>query len=563
MKKLKLFAASAACVIGIALTACGGGGGGGEGSPPEIDTSTPTPAPTPTPTPTAPSITIQPASQSVVVGKAATFTAAATGSATLTYQWKKNDSNIPDATSSTYTIPATSMGDSGAVFSLTVTNSVGTVTSNKASLTVTPAPVAPAISTQPSAQAVATGQAASFSVEATGTSPLRYQWKLNGKDINAATSSSYTLPIATMADSGMAYSVVVSNAVGTVASNPAILTVTVVPVINRQPVAQTVAPGKPATFSVEAAGTQPISYQWKRNGTDIPGAKSSSYTLLATSSADNDAVFSVVVSNKAGTVTSSGARLTFNEPPAFIVQPADQTAYASQTASFSVTATGAEPLTYQWMKNGSPIPDAPNSRSYTTPATRSADIGTATYSVAVSNSAGTATSSSATLTVSAKFSQIANASGDLYAKTECVKDNITGLVWEGKNSSGSSRAANTTYTNFDGTGIGQKPDGSNATPAEVIASTNSIGYVHSVNTSGLCGFSDWRLPTKEELQGILVSGSSPTIDTEWFPNTLSHGYWTSTQFGNFAFSAWFVGFGYANPENDDRSNSGIHVRLVR
>ncbi|MCX8517216.1 MAG: DUF1566 domain-containing protein [Rhodoferax sp.] len=489
---------------------------------------------------------------------------AATGSQTLTYQWKKNDSKIPDATSSTYTTPATSMGESGAVFTLTVTNSVGTVTSNKASLTVTPAPVAPAISTQPLTQAVATGQAASFSVEATGTSPLRYQWKINGKDINAATSSSYTLPIATMADSGMAYSVVVSNAVGTVASNPAILAVTVAPVINRQPAAQTVDPGKPASFSVEAAGTQPFSYQWKRNGTDIPGAKSSSYTLLSTSSADNDAVFSVVVSNRAATVTSSGARLTFNEPPAFIVQPADQTAYASQTASFSVTATGAEPLTYQWMKNGNPIPDAPNSRSYTTPATSSADIGTATYSVAVSNGAGTATSSSATLTVSAKFSQVANASGGLYAKTECVKDNITGLVWEGKNPGGSSnRAANTTYTNFDGTGIGQKPNGSNATPAELIASTNSIGYVHSVNTSGLCGFSDWRLPTKEELQGILVSGSSPTIDTEWFPNTQGNGYWTSTQFGNFSFSVWFIGFGYANPSNDERSNSGLHVRLVR
>ena len=566
MKKLKFFAASMACVIGVALTACGGGGGsGGEASSSETDT----PIPSSAATPTAPSIATHPANQSVVTGKAVTFFAVATGSAPLTYQWKKNDSKISDATSSTYTIPATSMGDNGAVFTLAVTNSVGTVTSNKASLTVTAAPMAPAISTQPLAQSVATGQAASFSVEATGTSPLRYQWKVNGKDISTATSSTYTVPAATMADSGVAYSVVVSNALGAVPSNPAILTVTVMPVINRQPAAQTVDLGKPATFSVEAAGTEPFGYQWKRNGNDIPNAKSSSYTLVATSSTDNDALFSVVVSNRAATVTSSGAKLTVNQPPAFTAQPVAQTAFASQTASFSVTATGMAPLTYQWMKNGTPIPDAPNSSSYTTPATSSADIGTAlAYSVAVSNSAGTSTSSSATLTVSAKFSQLANASGDLYAKTECVKDNISGLVWEGKNpAGGSSRLSTSTYTNFDGTGSGQKSNGSNATTAEINASTNSIGYVNSVNTSGLCGITNWRLPTKEELQGIVVSGPvtpiDPTIDTEWFPNTQRNGYWTSTQFGNFAFSAWFIGFGYANPENDVRSNSGIHVRLVR
>ncbi|MCX8520274.1 MAG: DUF1566 domain-containing protein [Rhodoferax sp.] len=560
MIKLKLFATSVACLMGLALTACGGGSSGGGAAGEGIAAAGAAGGGTATTTP--PSITTQPVNQSVVAGTAATFTSVASGSETLTYQWKKNDSDIPDATSSAYTLPTTSMEDNGAVFSVAVTNSGGTVTSDKASLTVSVAPVAPAVRTQPSAQSLATGQPATFTVEATGTSPLHYQWKLNGKDIPTATSSSYTLPASTMADSGAAYSVVISNAHGTVTSNPAILTVTVLPVISKQPAAQTVDPGKPVTFSVEATGTAPLSYQWKRNGTDIPNATSSSYTLLTTSKTDNDALFSVVVSNKAATVTSSAARLTVNEAPAFTVQPASQTVYASQTASFSVSATGTAPLTYQWKKNGIPIDGAPNSSSYTTPATSNADIGTATYSVAVSNSAGTATSGSATLTVSAKYSLVPK-SGGTYTKEECVKDNITGLVWEGKNPSGSSsRVSTSTYTNYDGTGSGQKSNGVNATAAELSASTNSSSYVNSVNGSNLCGFTDWRMPTKEELQGIVVSGPGPTIDAAWFPHTQTAGYWTASQFGVFSFSAWFVGFGYGNTDNIERSNLH-HIRLVR
>src|SRR4029077_12241783 len=78
---------------------------------------------------------------------------------------------------------------------------------------------------------------------------------------------------------------------------------------------------------------------------------------------------------------------------------ANQTVTAGQTATFSVTATGTAPLTYQWSKNGAAISGATSS-SYTSPATASSDNG-AQFSVVVSNSAGSATSGAATLTVSA------------------------------------------------------------------------------------------------------------------------------------------------------------------
>jgi len=88
--------------------------------------------------PIAPSITTQPANQSVTIGQTAMFTVAATGTAPLTYQWQKNNTNISGATSSTYTTPATTQSDNTATFRVIVSNSAGNATSNNATLTVNP-----------------------------------------------------------------------------------------------------------------------------------------------------------------------------------------------------------------------------------------------------------------------------------------------------------------------------------------------------------------------------------------------------------------------------------------
>ena len=103
------------------LVACGGGGGS-----------------TPPPPPVAPTISTQPVNQTVLAGATATFSVTATGTAPLTYQWKKGGTAIAGATSASYTTPATVVGDSGASFTVTVTNSAGTITSSAATLTVTP-----------------------------------------------------------------------------------------------------------------------------------------------------------------------------------------------------------------------------------------------------------------------------------------------------------------------------------------------------------------------------------------------------------------------------------------
>jgi hypothetical protein len=173
---------------------------------------------------TAPSITMQPSAASVTVGQTATFTVTATGTAPLSYQWQKNGTNVNGATTASYTTPPTASTDTGSMFDVVVSNSAGSVTSHQVALTVTAA-AAPAISTQPANQAIIAGQTATFSVVATGSSPLNYQWQLNGAAISGATSSSYTTPATTNASSGQQFRVTISNSLGSVTSNIATLTI--------------------------------------------------------------------------------------------------------------------------------------------------------------------------------------------------------------------------------------------------------------------------------------------------------------------------------------------------
>jgi len=178
-----------------------------------------------------------------------------------------------------------------------------------------PASTQPTITSQPASQSAMTGQTATFTVAASGTGPLSYQWQKNGATISGATSSSYVTPATTNADNGAKFIVLVSNSVGSAKSSAAVLTVTsasAVPSITAQPASQTVAVGQTASFSVTATGTAPLSYQWRKNGTAIAGAASSSYTTPATTTSDNSAQFTVVVSNSVGSASSNAATLTVN-----------------------------------------------------------------------------------------------------------------------------------------------------------------------------------------------------------------------------------------------------------
>lgn len=259
------------------------------------------------------------------------------------------------------------------------------------------------INSQPASQTVTAGQTATFTVVASGRSSISYQWFKNGAPIGGANSSSYTTPPTTASDNGEKFDVVVSSRYGSRTSTTATLTVNaamVPPAIATQPANQTVTAGQSAKFSVAANGTAPLGYQWQKNGASITGATSSSYTTPATATTDSGSTFAVVVSNPAGSATSNAAMLTVNSavlPPTIATQPLNQTVTAGQSATLSVAANGTAPLAYQWQKNGVSLAGATSS-TYTTAATTAADSGS-TFAVVVSNSAGSATSNAATLTV--------------------------------------------------------------------------------------------------------------------------------------------------------------------
>jgi hypothetical protein len=266
---------------------------------------------------TPPSITTQPSNQTAAVGGTATFTVVATGSAPLAYQWSHGGVPIAGATSATYTTPVVAITDDGAKYSVSVSNSAGKVTSGGAMLTVTTSSMAtpPSIATQPSDQTAAVGGTATFTVLATGSTPLRYLWSKNSVPITGATFATYTTPVVAMTDDGSMYSVLVSNSAGNVTSGAAMLTVTTSsmatpPSITTQPSNQTAADGSTATFTVLAAGSTPLRYQWLENGVPIIGATFATYTTPVVAITDNGSMYSVLVSNSAGDVTSGAARLT-------------------------------------------------------------------------------------------------------------------------------------------------------------------------------------------------------------------------------------------------------------
>ena len=194
-------------------------------TPSPTPSTSPTPTPTATPTPQPPVITIQPGSATVQVGKPTTIKVGASGIRPLTCQWKRNGVPINGATATWYTTPPATLADDGVAFTAIVSDINGTTASNSAILTVKPALVAPSITIQPADQTAKLGKLAKFTVTATGSGPLSYQWTKNGTNITGATRAAYTTPATTLADNNARFAATVSNTVGSVASRSATLTV--------------------------------------------------------------------------------------------------------------------------------------------------------------------------------------------------------------------------------------------------------------------------------------------------------------------------------------------------
>jgi hypothetical protein len=325
---------------------------------------------------TAPSITRQPASATVNEGGSATFRVEASGT-DLVYQWFRAGKAIATATAASF-----STGTAGTYY-VEVSNSAGSVRSNDTTLTVTLN--APVITQQPQSVTIASGETAALSVQVRGTA-LAYQWFSGNAAIQGATDSSYRTGTAG------SYRVEVRNGGGSVSSEVATVTVLSKPAITRQPASVAVPRGNTGTFSVEATGGS-LTYQWYAT---TPGAadQAISGATSATYSTTTAGAYFVIVSNRAGEARSNNATLSFEIAPVIDSQPQSASIREGDTHLFSVKASGSG-LSYQWEALAGrawSVIDKATQQTYSTGVAGS-------YRVVVRNSAGSATSEAATLTV--------------------------------------------------------------------------------------------------------------------------------------------------------------------
>jgi hypothetical protein len=392
---------------------------------------------------TPPTITMQPANQTVAVGQTATFSVAASGSTPLAYQWQRNGANIAGATSVSYTTPATVAADNGAVFRCIVSNAAGSATSNAATLTVTtstasilsddfnpattepnptwnfydpysgasgqstltyngtnaligiPAGLTHDLWVTPNNKAPRLLQSApntDFGIEAKFESTPSAQYQMQGIIVQQTNDIFLRFDTYHNGASPHLFVAYINGANNTVYSHVALSSI---PRYRR-----VIRSGNQWTYRYSSDGTT-----WTNAVTFTQALTVSAVGVFAGTNTPNPAFIGNIdyFTNLAAPIVDNDSPNQAT-PPTITMQPANQTVAVGQTATFSVAASGSTPLAYQWQRNGANIAGA-TSVSYTTPATVAADNG-AVFRCIVSNAAGSATSNAATLTVTTSTASI-------------------------------------------------------------------------------------------------------------------------------------------------------------
>jgi hypothetical protein len=225
-------------------------------------------------------------------------------SSAMTYQWAKDGSPITGENSASLAVSNIATSDA-ANYAVTITGGCGSVTSDDAQLVVNPLTV---ISSDPDNATLCSGNTANFSVTASGTGSLVYQWIQDGTTNVGSDNSVLSISNAESSNAG-SYTVTVTGDCGAATSSSATLTVSALTEISTQPQDLAVCDGSGSTFAVVASGESSLTYQWKYGGVDINGETSDSYTNTSTTVSDEGS-YSVVVTGGCGDASSNPAALT-------------------------------------------------------------------------------------------------------------------------------------------------------------------------------------------------------------------------------------------------------------
>jgi len=246
-------------------------------------------------------ITSQPASQTVFAGTGAQLEVGVSGEGPFSYQWYKDESVIAQAQEAQLVLATVSGADAGA-YRVEVSDSLDTLSSMSATLTVLLAPV---ITQQPVSQAVLAGAQITLVVGADGAAPLTYQWSKDDVELDGATAASYVIDSMDFEHVG-SYTVVVSDANGSVESDPAVLDIAVPLSFVERPASQTVPVGGTATFTTQVQGyPPPFSYTWRKLGgatltNEVSDSTTSTFTLNNVQVSDGGS-YQVIVRNSFNT----------------------------------------------------------------------------------------------------------------------------------------------------------------------------------------------------------------------------------------------------------------------
>ena len=400
----------------------------------------------------------------------------------------------------------------------------GSVTLTSVAPTAPTQSQAPVIIVPPVSVAATSGYPATFSVVASGSGTLSYQWSDSNGPIAGATNASYTTPPTTSANNGDTYTVTVSSTggFGTVTSTPVTLSVDAPAnvVITTQPASQAVVDGQSATLTVAATGSPSLTYQWYQVGSGaIAGATQASYTTPVFTAAGS-ASFYVVISNPLGSVQSATAVVTVDAatPVSIATQPANAIVPVNEPVQFTAVVAGSAPYTYQWqftpaggsatiLSGGTQLS---NTLTYTIPAVSVANVGT--YTVTVNNAANApVTSNAASITLAPPGVNLAlNALATSSTTQNACNDATTAPPYSGTNCLGAENAVDGNLS----TRWGSATAGAPPTPAVPGVDPSwlqvDLGSVQSFNTVVI----NWENAYATQYQ-ILYTNDDPTTNPTW------------------------------------------------